>query len=97
MTDRERIAQHREEIPRKYRRIFDKAMRGRSMKSGIHSFCLYCFGWIKTETEHCTNVICPLYPYRPYQKQIEHRRVSCQTPTERGFGAVESTNSKQKL
>lgn len=62
-----RIEERRKEMPRIYRGIYDKAMKGRSLKSAVHAFCLECVAWQRKEIEQCTDYGCPLYPYRPYQ------------------------------
>jgi len=67
--DREtQIAERRKQMPAMYRGGYDKAMRGRSLKSAVHAFCLECVGWQRKEVELCTSPACPLFPYRPYQE-----------------------------
>ena len=66
MTDsQERIAQHRAEMPRKFREIYCRAMTGKSRKSAMHVFCAECCGYEIREVHCCTSPECPLYPYRP--------------------------------
>ncbi len=86
----ERIRKHRADIPKIHHRIYDRAMQGKSLKSAVKSFCLECVCWQKEEVRHCTSLICPLYPYRPYKeksKQASQRLV---------FGA-ESQNSGTRI
>ena len=52
-------------MPSIYRRRYREAMRGRSRKAAMESFCMECFGWEGRQVAHCTDVSCPLYPYRP--------------------------------
>jgi hypothetical protein len=52
-------------MPDIYRKNYQKAMTGRSMKRAIKSFCLECVGWQREEIKLCTDLGCPLYPYRP--------------------------------
>ena len=63
----EKIAERRKQIPAKYKGIYDKALRGRSLKTAVHAQCLECVGWQLREVEKCTDTACPLFPYRPYQ------------------------------
>jgi len=62
----ERVLRHRDDIPRKYRRLYDKAVSGKSMKAAIHIFCLDCCGYRKEEVRDCSSPECSLFPYRPY-------------------------------
>lgn len=68
----ERIRKHRSDIPKIYRRTYDRAMQGKSHKSAVKAFCLECCGWQKEEVRHCTSLACSLYPYRPYKERQNH-------------------------
>ena len=59
------IAERRAQIPKLYRGIYDKAIRGRSRKAAMHSFCVECCGYQIAEVFLCTDLACPLWPYRP--------------------------------
>ena len=65
--------QHRANIPDlhhgAYRRLWDKAMTGRSLRAAVRSKCLDCMNWQSVEVKMCTCVACPLFPYRPGQKR----------------------------
>ena len=50
-----------------YRKKYDKAMQGHSIRAAIDSKCLECMGWQQLEVKKCDIVTCPLWPYRPYQ------------------------------
>jgi len=63
----ESIIKHRDQIPKKYRAIYDKAMRGRSIKAAVKAQCLECTGWKREEIRLCSCPACPLYFYRPYK------------------------------
>jgi len=52
------------DIPKKYRKLYQKAVSGRSRKAAIRSFCLECVGYIEKEVPICTDGACPLYKYR---------------------------------
>jgi hypothetical protein len=67
MTDEERIAKHRDEMPDQYRRVYDIAMTGRSLRAAVNSQCIECMGYVFKEVKLCCSPQCPLYPYRPLQ------------------------------
>lgn len=50
-----------------YRRTYDKAMAGESMRAAVNGKCCDCMGWVKKEIRQCNIVTCTLWPYRPYQ------------------------------
>ena len=45
MSEDKRIAQHRSEMPRRFREGYDRAMSGRSRKSAMRIFCAECCGY----------------------------------------------------
>lgn len=59
------IAKRRAEMPRSHRACYDKAMSGTSRKAAMRIFCLECCGYEIREVFLCTDLGCPLYPYRP--------------------------------
>jgi len=65
----ESIRKHRADIPKIHRKTYDRAMQGKSLKSAVKSFCLECVCWQKEEVRLCTDLACPLYPYRPYKNR----------------------------
>lgn len=66
-TQKEQIAERRAEIPDIHKANYDKAMRGKSLRAATKAFCLMCVCWQKEEVRNCTDLACPLYPYRPYK------------------------------
>jgi len=56
-----------EQMPKSYRNIYEKALRGKSKAAAIKAHCLECAGWRPTEVARCTSLGCPLFPYRPYK------------------------------
>lgn len=58
-------------MPDVYRGIYKKAMTGKSFRFAIHAQCLECVQWQRIEVAKCTDLGCPLYPYRPYQEVTE--------------------------
>ena len=85
----EEIAERREQMPRAYRGIYDKAMSGRSRKAAMHAFCLECVCWQIKEVHSCTDLACPLYPYRPVSR-------GSQSAPEDSATLVGTTNGPQK-
>ncbi len=59
------IATRRAEMPRSHRACYDKAVSGKSRKAAMRAFCLECCGYEIREVFLCTDLGCPLYPYRP--------------------------------
>ena len=49
-----------------YRRSYDKAMLGKSLRAAVDSKCLDCMCWQQAEVRDCPVVTCTLWPYRPY-------------------------------
>lgn len=90
MNDKQQgqIAVRKGQMPKIHRANYDKAMNGRSMRAATKAFCLMCVQWQKEEVRLCTDLACPLYPYRPYKISSNQRS------EQRSFGA-ESTNSDQ--
>jgi hypothetical protein len=77
MTDRER----REQMPKACRATYNLAMTGKSRKAAMAAFCAECMGYQVAEVFRCTDVGCPLYPYRPSS------RASQGMPESNGDGA----------
>lgn len=51
-------------MPKRYQKLYDKAMKGKSRKAAIKSFCIECMGYVFEEVIDCIDKGCPLYPYR---------------------------------
>jgi hypothetical protein len=64
----EQIAERLEAMPRKYRQQYKKAVAGRSLRACVNAQCLECVYWISKEVTLCTDLGCPLYAVRPYQR-----------------------------
>ena len=81
MTRQEKISQRRTDMPKRYRKLYDKVTSGKaSPRDAIRMQCLECYGWVQTETKKCDNYACPLYGYRPYQKPAKSLREPLQQP-----------------
>ncbi len=69
---------HRANIPDlhngAYRRNWDKAMTGKSLRAAVKAKCLDCMCWQLTEVYQCSCVACPLYPYRPAPQKARSTR-----------------------
>lgn len=53
-----------DQVPKKYKGMYDRAMTGRSRKAAVRLHCIMCMGWDATEVDKCTATGCPMYPYR---------------------------------
>ncbi|MHC4477711.1 MAG: hypothetical protein ACYTEL_18855 [Planctomycetota bacterium] len=60
-----RIERHRADMPRQFRKVYDIAMTGRSLRAAINSQCIECAGYVFSEVKLCSAPQCPLFPYRP--------------------------------
>lgn len=52
------------DIPKKYHRLYERAMSGKSRRAAIRCFCLECVAWQELEVRLCTAPSCPLFNYR---------------------------------
>jgi len=60
-----RIAQ----VPQLYQALYKRVIQGKgSPREAIQAQCLECVCWQRKEVTLCTDNACPLYPYRPYQR-----------------------------
>ncbi len=70
----------KKDVPRKFQRLYERAMSGKSRKAAIRAHCLMCMGWQPHEVPLCTAPGCPLYPYR--------RQAASKPPSDAGVGAA---------
>ena len=63
-------------IPQTFRKNYERAMGGRSLKSAVKAFCAECVQYDRDEITKCTDTLCPLYPYRPFQATPWKARIS---------------------
>lgn len=61
----EKIAQRRADMPRQFRKVYDIAMSGRSLRAAVNSQCIECMGYVFNEVKLCCSPQCPLFLYRP--------------------------------
>lgn len=52
------------EIPRKYRKLYDRATNTASRKAKIRFFCLKCVGFEGREVHLCTDIECIFHKIR---------------------------------
>ena len=64
------IAKKLKDMPESCRKTYKKAVTHRSMRAAVNSQCLECVGYVRKEISVCTDLGCPLYSYRPFQKRI---------------------------
>lgn len=85
-TDREaQIAERRAVFPRKYRRLYDRAVEGKSLRACVNAQCLDCVAGQSREIRLCTDLACPLWAMRPYRSSGTNR--------DGGLSGAESENS----
>jgi hypothetical protein len=65
---KQKVASRIAEIPKKYRKIYRKAVQDNNKNAAIQSFCLECVCWQKNEITNCSCLACPLFGLRPYAK-----------------------------
>jgi len=64
-SQKQQIEKRIKQMPPSCRKNYLRAMKGRSLKSAVKAFCVECVGWAREEVKLCTDLGCPLYPYRP--------------------------------
>lgn len=66
----EKQKKHVDTVPQLRRGIIERAYGGKSKATAIKAKCIDCMGYedVKTRVSECASEICPLWPYRPYQK-----------------------------
>ncbi len=68
LLKQQKIARRLAEIPKKYRRIYKKAVETNNKAAAIEALCLECVCWQKNEVVNCSCLACPLYGVRPFVK-----------------------------
>ncbi len=86
----EQTAARLAQMPKQYRPTYERAMTGKSRKAAMHAFCAECCGYQIQEVYLCTDLGCPLYPYRPKSRVSP---VASQSVREH----VESTKAGQRV
>lgn len=70
-----------EDIPKRYRDLYEQAASGRSRKAAIRAYCLMCVDWNAEEVRRCSMSECPLYPHRLSKDQMYKDRKDASEPT----------------
>jgi len=65
---KQRIENRVKEIPKKYRKLYKKAMETNNEEAAIEALCLECICWQKKEVVNCSYLTCPLFGVRPYTR-----------------------------
>jgi hypothetical protein len=76
------IEKRRVQIPKAYRGIYDRAVKGRSLRSAVNAQCLECCCWQRREIALCSDAGCPLHRVRPYQDNPQTARNGRDKPLE---------------
>ncbi len=79
----EAIQRRLKAIPKLYKPVYQRAVKGKSLRACINAQCLECVMWVRNEITLCTDTACPLWAVRPYQtpeEQLEEPTVSLQSP-----------------
>lgn len=84
MDDRRQklIAKRRADIPKSFKKIYDKAVSGKSLRASVDSMCQRCVGYVPNEVRNCTGLACSLYAVRPYQRISQSGRQGRDTELE---------------
>ena len=87
------------DVPKKYRRMYDRAKAGQSRKDAIRAHCLYCVAWQEQEVTLCPSTSCPLHAYRlgtTVGKAADpDARKAPDPPLTGGAGGLESTQTPE--
>ena len=70
----QKIDRRIKDIPKIYRKIYEKAVINGSKPAAIKAFCLECVCWRIEEVRMCTDLACPLHAIRPYQERSQNGR-----------------------
>ena len=65
-----KIAERLEIIPDTYKNQYRKAVKKKALRASVNSLCLECCGYLRKEVTMCTDLACPMYLVRPYQKIV---------------------------
>ena len=87
MTCEEQIQQRLDQMPVSCRCTYKKAIKKKSMRATLNSFCLERVGYLRAEITACIDKACPLWAYRPYSFSDKAQM--------RRFSGAESTNAAQ--
>ena len=61
-----------EVIPDRYRKLYGRALKGKSLRASIHAHCMMCVGWEHEAAKDCTDPNCPLLPASARRPDTRH-------------------------
>jgi hypothetical protein len=64
-TAREHAIKH---APPSARNVMKRAYSGTSRTAGVKAYCLHCVGYVRADVRNCSSLACPLWEYRPFQR-----------------------------
>ena len=85
------------DVPKRYRKIAERAGSGHSREAAIHIQCLQCCGWERRAVRECKSEDCPLYLYRPYRKVVKAPFIFSQGAKNRDLARAKSPISKNPV
>jgi len=59
------------QMPVSQRNTYLRAIRGRSLTAGVKANCLECMGYDRAQIPDCPDTGCALWPYRPFQSNLD--------------------------
>ncbi|MBL7186679.1 MAG: hypothetical protein ISS70_10175 [Phycisphaerae bacterium] len=72
----EQINMRLNQMPQTCRGVYRKAVSGKSLRAAVNAFCLECVGYQRIEIHLCTDLGCPLFAQRPFQRSKQATDVS---------------------
>jgi hypothetical protein len=69
-----------ENVPAKYRTMYDRAMTGRNRAAAIKMYCLACCRWQRKEARLCACPGCPLFVHRLTGRKIPKGQTPAAVP-----------------
>ena len=70
-------------IPESAKKIYERAMAGRSRGAAVKAFCQECVGYVRKEVTLCTDKGCPLYHYRPHRSPAALKKAKMEDAAEK--------------
>jgi len=74
MNRQEQIIRQRKQIPQVFRKVYDRAVKGKSLRASVNARCLDCCHWQRSAVRDCPALSCPLWAVRPYQIATESQK-----------------------
>lgn len=77
------VGRRRSRMPKYLRGLYDKAVKGESMKAAITAFCHECVGYQHSAIADCASLACPLWAFRPIQEEPTPKKARRKRPRKR--------------